>query len=217
MQKNPNIIKNKLANIFIVALIATVLVGGGIYTWQNKNSIPEVTTINDCTKLGDAWDLFSNKETSLTFCYPNSWGEAEFKETSISPQLRNGTQYHISFSESINNQPLISFSTLDFQRLGPSDVLPPVNWNAIDFNKTESELDEIFPNENSKTKKLNINGKQVLKVYRDFMDPLSQIRLENMNYFIPQVEMNKIMYNVHILGSTEQESDLDKLLSTISY
>jgi len=207
----------KLPNIFITAFITIVLVGGGIYGLQTKNSIFEVTTIKDCNKLGDAWNLFSSKETSLTFCYPNSWGEAKHKETSISPQLRNGTQYHISFSESKNNQPLISFSTLDFQRLGPSDALPPVNWSAIDFNKTESELDEIFPNENSKTKKLNINGKQVLKVYRDFMDPLSQIRLENMNYFIPQVEINTTMYNVYILGSKEQESDLDKLLNTISY
>lgn len=207
----------KLANIFITAFITIVLVGGGIYGLQTKNSIFEVTTIKDCNKLGDAWNLFSSNETSLTFCYPNSWGQAEFKETSISPQLRNGTQYHISFSESKNNQPLISFSTLDFQRLGPSDTLPPVNWSAIDFGKTESELDQIFPNENSKTKKLNINGKQVLKVYRDFMDPLSQIRLENMNYFISKVEMDKIMYNLHILGSTEQESDLDKLLNTISY
>ena len=217
MQKIPNIIKNKLANIIIVSLIAAVLFSGGIYTWQNKNSVPEVTNVADCRKIGDSWDLFSSKETSLNFCYPNSWGQAEFKETSISPQLRNGTQYHISFSESINNQPLISFSTLDFQRLGPSDALPPVNWSAIDFNKTASDLDQIFPNENSKTKKLIINGKQVLKVYRDFMDPLSQIRLENMNYFIPQVEISTIMYNLHILGSMEQESDLDKLLNTISY
>ncbi|HBD05199.1 TPA: hypothetical protein DCZ32_01950, partial [Candidatus Uhrbacteria bacterium] len=148
----------------------------------------------------------------------------ELKETGISPEAMVGTIYYISFSDApaqplVNNNPypLISYSTLDFQTLGDSDVGPGMDWKALDFSKSETELALLFPNENATAQKLTVNGKQILKVNRDLIEPLSGERITPLDYFMPDVVINGATYNLHIIGSPEQEADLDKLLESMVF
>ena len=226
--------KSKWSTIIMTAVIAAIVVGGGVYLWQNKEAQPvpaqqvnqeqEARSLADCNKLGSSWTQFSNSRTSLLFCYKNSWGGTELKETGISPGARVGTMYYISFSDapaqpSVNNNPypLISYSTLDFQTLGDSDVGPGMDWSALDFSKSETELARLFPDENATARKLIVNGKQILKVNRDFIEPLSQERITPLDYFMPNTIINGTSYNLHIIGSPEQEADLDKLLESMVF
>lgn len=219
--------QSKWSTIIVTAVITAVVVGGGVYLWQNKQAQPapiqqvnqgqEARSLADCNNLGSSWTLFKNSGTSLSFCYKTMWGSTELKESGISPEAKVGTVYYISFSKSVNNYPLISYSTLDFQKLGDSDVSPVIDWSALNFNKNETELARLFPNENATAQKLTVNGKQVLKVNRDFIEPLSQERITPLDYFMPNVVINGTTYNLHIIGSPEQEADLDKLLDSMVY
>ena len=219
--------KGKWSTIIMTAVITAVIVGGGVYLWQNKKAQPvpmqqvnqeqEARSLADCSKLGSSWTPFSNNGTSLSFCYKNSWGATELKETGTSPEARVGTVYYISFSKSVNNYPLISYSTLNFQRLGDSDVPPVINWKTLDFSKSETELARLFTDENATAQKLTINSKQVLRVKRNFIEPLSQERITPLDYFMPNVVINGATYNLHIIGSPEQETDLDKLLESMVF
>ncbi|KKQ70874.1 MAG: hypothetical protein UT33_C0017G0011 [Candidatus Peregrinibacteria bacterium GW2011_GWC2_39_14] len=173
-------------------------------------------SLADCRSLSPSWALFSDSETSLSFCYINSWGTAKFKETEISPAAKAGTIYYISFSESVN-YPLISYSTLDFKKLGDSDVPSVIDWKALDFSKSETELALLFPNEKATVRKITVNSKQVLVVNRDFIEPLSQKRITPLDYFMPNVSINGTTYNLHLVGLSEQEAVLDKLLESMSY
>jgi hypothetical protein len=219
--------QSKWSTILVAMVTIAVIVGGGVYLWQNKQTQPtlapqiekeqEARSLADCNKLGSSWMLFSNSGTSLSFCYKTSWGTTELKETGISPEARKGTAYDISFSKPVNNYTLISYSTLDFQRLGDSDVPPVIDWKALDFSKNEIELARLFRNENATAQKLTVNGKQVLKVNRDFIEPLSQERITPLDYFMPNVVLNGTTYNLHIIGSPEQETDLEKLLDSMIF
>lgn len=216
------------STIVVTAVITAVIVGGGVYLWQNKETQPaptqqvsqeqEARSLADCSKLGSSWTLFSSSGTSLSFCYKTSWGGTKLKETEMSPEARIGTIYYISFSKSVNNYPLISYSTPDFQKLGDSDVPEIIDWKALDFNKSETELARLLPSdENAAAQKVIINGKQVLKAHSDFISPLSQTRIQSVRYFLPDVTINGENYNLSVLGSPEQEVDLDKLLESMAF
>jgi len=219
--------QTKGSTIVVTAVIVAVIVGGGVYLWQNKQAQPaptqqvnqgqEARSLADCSKLGASWTPFSNSKTSLFFCYKTPWGTTTLEETSISPKARKGTVYYVSFSKSVNNSPLISYSTLDFQKLGDSDVPPVIDWEALDFSKSETKLAQLFPDENATAQKLTVNGKQVLKVNRDFVEPLSQKRITPLDYFMPNVVINGTAYNLHIVGSPKQEADLEKLLDSMVF
>jgi hypothetical protein len=210
--------------IFVTVVIVAIIVGGGVYLWQNKEAQPAQTvnqeqkalSLADCSKIGSSWALFSNNGTSLSFCYKTSWGSTELKETGISPAARKGTVYYVSFSKSINNYPLISYSTLDFQKTGDNDVPAIIDWKALDFNKSETELARLF-SENATAQKITVNDKQVLKAHSNFIEPLSQERVKSVDYFVPNIVINGTTYNLHILGSSEQEADLDKLLESMVF
>ena len=217
----------KWSTIVVTAVIVVVMAGGGVYLWQNKKAQPtstqkvnqeqETRLLADCSELDSSWTLFSDSGPSLSFCYKTSWGTPEFKETGISPKARKGTVYHISFPKSANYYPLISYSTLDFQKLGDSDGGPGIDWKALTSNKNEVELARLFPNDNATAQKLTMNGKQVLKINRDFVEPLSQERITPLDYFMPNVVISGTTYNLHIIGSPEQEADLEKLLNSIVF
>lgn len=214
---------NQTWKIVTTVFITTIVVSGGIYYFQKTQPASmqqveqksEARSLTDCNKLGSSWTLSSNSGTSLSFCYKTSWGTSDLKETSISPEARKGTIYYISFSKSVYNYPLISYSTLDFQKLGDSDVPLVIDWKALDYSKSETELARLFPNENATVQKINVNGKQILKVNRDFVEPLSQKRVTPLDYFMPNIIINGTAYNFHMIGSPEQEADLEKLLESM--
>ncbi len=220
--------QSKWSTIIVTAVITAIIVGGGVYLWQNKQAQPaptqqvdqgqEARLFADCSKLDSSWKLFSNSGTSLSFCYKTTWGSTTLKETSRSPEARVGTIYHISFSKSVGNYPLISYSTLDFKRLGASDVPEVMDWKSLDFSKNEIELARLLPaDQNATAQKLTVNGKQVLKTHSDFIEPLAQERVKSVDYFMPNVIISGATYNLHILGSPEQEADLDKLLESMTF
>lgn len=180
-------------------------------------SILDSFSFIDCSDLGSTWTLFSDEETTLSFCYKKSWGSTKLKESGISPEAKTGTIYYVSFTKSVNNYPLVSYSTPDFLKLGDSDTPMVIDWQALDFSKSDSELVKLFRGENATVQKLTVNGKQVLKVHRDFVEPLSQERITPVDYFMPNVTINGETYNLHIIGSLEQESDMDLMLDSIRF
>ena len=219
----------------MTAVITAIVVGGGVYWWQNKetqsaltqqvNQEPEVRLLADCSKLGSPWTRFENSGTSLSFCYKNSWGSPQLKQETLDPRGGKGSQWFITFPSAprvksvLGNQyPLINYESLDFQLTGDTDGTPFSAWASIDFNKSGSELARLlFSNENAAVKKLTVNGKQVLKVKSDLIEPLSQERITPLDYFIPNVVINGTTYNLHIIGGVEQEADLDKLLESMVF
>ena len=216
-----------MKNTVLTVIITAIIVVGGVYLWQGKqvSSPPaqpdeeqKVSSLADCSNLSSSWALFSGNETSLSFCYQSAWGDLTVKETGSSQEARTGTVYYLVFPNSVNNYPLISYSTLDYKRLGDSDVPPGLDWKGLDFDKSNSELALLFPDfENAIVQKFTVNGRQVLKVHRNFIEPLSQERITPVDYFMPDVTINGENYNLHIIFSPEQESDIDTLLETMSF
>lgn len=213
---------NKIFSYLFTFLLTAVLVGCtpvevSEETVPETEEVEEVVAVADCSDLDDSWSLFFSSETSLSFCYKKDWGETKFKASGLSPEVQVGEVYYVSFSKSINNSPLVRYQTPDFQRLGDSDVPPGIDWTKLDFNKSDEELAELFSGENPTLEKMEVNGKAVLKVHKDFIEPLSQERITPVEYFMPNVTISGNSYNLQIFGSSEIESDLDLLLGTITF
>jgi hypothetical protein len=205
-----------------LAVALVLYLGLGWYIDRQASTTVEHEQTTDqavaCGELDDSWALFQSDQTSLSFCYEKSWGKPSVKETSISPEARVGTIYHISFSASDNNQPLISYSTPNYQRTGDSDVPRLIDWSQLDFSKSTTELAQLLPDsENSKAEKIIVNGKQVLKVYRDFLAMETEERITQFAYFMPDVIINGETYNLHITCSPSQEKQVDTLLQDLTF
>jgi hypothetical protein len=225
--------QSKWLIILVTAVITAVVIGGGVYLWQNKEIQPaptqqlekkqEVRSLADCSKLGSSWTLFSNSGTSLSFCYKAPWGNPQLKEEAVDPKVGIGSTWFLTFptapSPMLGNQyPLISYQTLDYQLLGDTDAPPFSAWVSMDFNKSNSELARLFPDsQNATALKFTVNSRQVLKAKRDFVEPLSQERITPLDYFMPNVVIDGTSYNLHIIGALEQEADLDKLLNSMVF
>lgn len=214
---------SKTWKIIIAVVIIAVVAGGGVYLWRNKVTEPasETRSLADCSKLGTAWDLFSDNKTTLSFCYKNLWGIIGLKETEISPEARIGTSYYVSFAPKSGIylppfSPLISYETLDYRKTGDSDVPPEIAWKMLDFSKSETELALlVHPDEYATAQKLLVNGKQVLKLHRNrntVSGPFTSV-----SYFMPNVVINGTTYNLKITCAPEQEADVDKLLESMTF
>lgn len=227
-----------------VAIVIIVVLSYSIYLWKEitKTQIPvqqvveniepaqqpqvkeekESQPLDTCGKIDSSLALFSDSTTSLSFCYKISWGTPKIEKSGVSPEAQIGTIYHITFTKIVNknrvyDSPSISYSTLDFELTGDRDGSPFMGWSKIDFNINETELAKLFPNQNAVVQKIIVNNKQALKVKSDFVHPLSEERITPLDYFIPHVIINETAYNLHIIGSSEQETDLDKLIESIIF
>ncbi len=173
----------------------------------------------DCSGLGDSWisSVWKGNDP-LAFCYKTTWGTPELKDSSISPEARIGQIYYVTFSKADGNSPLLGYSTLDFQKLGDSDVSEIANWDAIDFSKSEAELAELFPeNENPVVEKIVINDKQILKVSTDYISSFTQEHIQTIYYLAPKVSINGTDYNLFALGGISIESDLKKVMESMRF
>ncbi len=227
-----------------VVIVIIIVLSYSIYLWKEitKTQIPvqqvvenvkpvpqpqveeekESQPLDKCGKIDSSLALFSDSTTSLSFCYKASWGTPEVKESTTSPESKIGTVYYISFTKIVNknrvyDSPLINYSTLDFELTGDRDGSPFMGWSEIDFDDNEAELVKLFPNQNAVVQKLIVNNRQALKVKSDFIHPLSEERITPLDYFMPNVVINGTAYNLHIIGSSEQETDLDKLLESMTF
>lgn len=211
--------------LITLTVITTVLLTGCASTGSEEEPVTATTeenqvtrSIADCSNLDESWALFQSDETSISFCYQNEWGVPTVKKSGLRPEVEEGTKYYISFPNSINNNPLITYATLDHKRLGDSDVAPLIEWNSLDFSKDSSELAKlVFFSENATAEKLTINDKQVLKVHMDFIEPLSQERVTPVEYFMPNVNISANMYNLHVICSVDQEEKIDVLLKSLTF
>ncbi len=198
---------------------------GDTATKVDTQSEEEPKTLDTCGKIDSSLALYSNSTTSLSFCYKTSWGVPTVKETEISPESKIGTKYYISFIKLVNGKlvydsPSISYSTLDFQLTGDRDGSPLMmgKWDTLNFSASETELAKLFVNQNAVVQKLTTsNSVQAFKVKLDYIEPLSEERITPVHYLIPNIIINETKYNLHIVGSLEQEADLDKLLESMTF
>jgi len=186
---------------------------------QKAEEEQEARSLADCTNLDNSWSLFQSNKTSLSFCYKQAWGTPELKEGPVSKESYEGEIWFISFSKSTNDYPLIRYRSKDFHMIGDTknQSLSGAFFANPDFSKSESELARLFLNTNATAQKLIINGQQVLKVKRNFIDPVSYDHIQSLDYFIPNVAINGTMYNLDMSGLSEQESDLGKLLESMRF
>lgn len=169
-----------------------------------------------CADLGDTWDTFAASEPTMTFCYLSSWGQPGFVMTTSTEQGREGEIYYIDFANTQGNYPIISLSTLDYRNLGDSDIGPGISWRLIDFNKSETELEYLFVrSEDPNVEKMQIAGIDVMKVERNFDDPITGGRTTSIDYFIPDVMIDGEAYNVYVTCFPSQESAVEILLQTL--
>lgn len=174
---------------------------------------------DDCVELGFGWHGARGEGNSpLAFCYRGYWGETQWEETSISPEARIGTVYYVTFTDAVESFPLISYETLDFEKTGDSDVPAIINWDKVDFNKSNSELAKLMVgDENVVAQKLEINGTMVLKITSDRPQWDSEELRPLVQYFVPKVSISGVEYNLHLIGSDQQEADLDKMMGSMSF
>ncbi len=212
----------------IVVIIAVII--GGMYVRGNdqpsegqrmEESEKVVETVVSCEDLGEDWVLFSDGNTSLTFCYQKVWGDVIFEETLVDASMRSGTEWFITFSDepaapsAINGKRLqLSYATLDYKGAdaGHGNAF---DWSALNFELDESELATLFTEENVVISKLSVNGKNVLKVKKDFVEPLTQQPAKSLDYYLPNITINETPHNLRIAGAIEQEAQLDMLVETI--
>jgi len=212
-----------MKKIIVLIIVAIIIIGGGIWIFkESSNNVNqqsnnyETRSLADCNYLGDSWELLEKEEISLKFCYKKEWGNAEVQE--MTGPNRTGSMFRIGFSS--ENYPIINYSTPDYRNLSAGDIpKQAIDWDALDFNKDALELARLLPFgiENAVAKKLNVNGKNVLKTNRDYPDHLSGERFTPVDYFMPNVKINGSGYNLHIMSMLEQESDTDTLVKSLTF
>ncbi|KKT74474.1 MAG: hypothetical protein UW70_C0053G0002 [Candidatus Peregrinibacteria bacterium GW2011_GWA2_44_7] len=188
------------------------------------NEVPsEMAAIADCSALADSWTLFESDEVSFSFCTQKAWGVPSIKETTSSPEARVGTVFHVVFPDAprspsvLNNPyPLMSYSTIDYKKLGDGDVGASFDWSKLEGNPSESQLALLFPEE-STVEKWEVNGITVYKFHGDSIEPLSGERITPVDYYIPKVMINEIPYNFHLIGGLEQEQELDTVVESLRF
>ncbi len=224
-------------------IITAAIVGGGVYSWQNdktilgeetvgeievgteKNVNDEITNetvrIFDCSELEDNWIEFSDVETTLHFCYRKEWGGMNLEETSTGSDYRIGTIWYVGTGT--GGVPLVSYSTLDYERIGGGDV-PNINfWDVVDIHQSEEQLSTAFTKLEAEfdgtaiVKKVEVNGQPALKVYRKFIIPLTGGQSEMIHYFIPEVTINNSIYNLEIAGVYSLEDDIDTIAASVDF
>ncbi len=184
---------------------------------QSTDEDSELTTYR-CFHLGESWVVFSDARTTLSFCYSTAWGYPSFKKGGVGPEGQRGDLYRIRFSGVANyGAPGITYYTQDYKKLGDSDVPPPIkDWDLLDFSKDELELARLFlESDNPVVQKVKINGKDVLKVYRNYFNEFMQARVSTVSYYVPDVSINGQLHNLTIGGSPSQQAEMDVVLATI--
>lgn len=98
--------------------------------------------------------------TPLSFCYPSQLGGVEERETTIDPDAREGTRYHLSFSNAEDIR--ITIQTANFRKLNNSNVPPIVSFSCLDFNKTDEDLKACFYDPVTNIERMAIRGTRAL-------------------------------------------------------
>ncbi|MBU2566567.1 hypothetical protein KKG46_03340 [Patescibacteria group bacterium] len=200
--------------ITVSLTVLTILLFGSALATQTR---ADDQVISGCSQYGPNYVTFKDQESGIEFCYQGSWGQPMIKETGISSEARNGTVYYISFTNTVDSRPLIAFSTLDFVKLGDSDVPPIINWDELDFSKSDQELVNLLPNdENSILERGMIGKQQYLKVNIDYIESFGGTRIVATKYFIPKVNYNDNNYNLYILCSPAMEKDVQTMIESVN-
>lgn len=217
----------KKANIFAFLLIISLAASGCINNNKSENqdqnteseTVVEQQDKTDCNQFDKPWNKY--EQNGLSFCYNPEWGETVLKETSIDPLCRQGTIYHITFTEP--ESPTISYSTLDYKRTCESDV-SQVDWSIFP-EKDEREIRKYFEERNyrvnSRYSKYEDNSFRIDGLYDD---PLSQDLYQQIEYFYPNAKFNNQEYNLHIIYFEDAEdvdleniSDVEKVIKTLDF
>jgi hypothetical protein len=206
--------------IIVVTLACSMIIGCGLNSYSqqppadNSPKNEKITSLVNCSEFGDDWELFEADDSSLSFCYLSKWGEPTIEETSLDPKSRVGTVYYVKFKD---NGPGISYSTLDYAKTGDHDAPELIDWQALDFNKSESELASIFfeGDKINTLQKLKIGGVPMLFAQIDLWQ-ITGDYTSLMYYLIPSVNIDNRLVNLTISGLPDQQNDLRSVLESMS-
>jgi hypothetical protein len=202
--------QTSLIGIIVLTLVALAVgyVFGGLQI--AKTVLTQSHAPYECSNIGADWSSFSNSH-GVSFCYPTAWGKGSTDETGISPSARIGTTFYTDFDKGPFG--LLAYSTMDFRKLGDSDV-PDFDWSIVDFTKSNADLKKAFHGTAVETTTLTIAGRKVLRVQYDFLEPLGGDRWKSVDYYIPNVLIQGVAFNLHITAAPESLAAMEKLLET---
>ena len=229
-------VKNLKALLAITALFAVTLAGcvvtepaveeelEALNEEVVEETTPEVTEaqVADCTELGDTWDVFTNEETPLSFCYLVAWGEPEFKETDTSPEAMEGTIFYASFPNDVNGIPQIKYSSPDFLLTGDRGGPAGLVWANVDLSLDIEKLSEGLmlgwgEEEVTEIQDVKINESEAIKVYRNFFNVYEDKEQDEINYYAPGVTIDGVQYNLEVRSNLSVEDDVDTMVESMLF
>lgn len=183
----------------LIILLVTVIIGGGVYLWQQINSISDLAS-NQPNGETAGWQTYINTEYGFEFKYPETFLKEIPSEASFNIGLltfffkKDGYYYPIWFYlGKINDKNIL-------------DMINPTSSIALDVNKGNKIIDNLDWNyveeETVPIEGVGMAGSELL-FYRLENDIIYALKCNNCN--------------VEIFGETEQKSIFFQMLSTFKF
>lgn len=214
------------------AVITTaVVVGGGIFLWQNETADTTPSTNSKQVVNEDAaerpevkvecpqnWTIY--KSQNLSFCYKNSWGAPEFRDETH--KEGKGRLFKIGFANEKNTNAVNSPSTPQLW-WETKDFAPAVAdysttcFECINFNQSESEIIKSlgYKEKNATAQKVIVDGKNAFRVKTDYFEKMfDQGQTNQLEYFVPNAFGD---YHLQTVVSYSKADELDTLMKNLSF
>ncbi|KKW41717.1 MAG: hypothetical protein UY92_C0014G0042 [Candidatus Magasanikbacteria bacterium GW2011_GWA2_56_11] len=217
--------------IGLAVIVTVVVVGGGIFLWQNRNAetAPDITStrvVSEKTvertetkvECPQNWTMYESQ--NLSFCYNNSWGTPKFTDETHKDGI--GKLFKIGFANekytSVDNAPStpqLWWETKDFAPAAAD--YSTTCFECINFNQSESEIIKAlgYENKNATAQKVSVNGKNALRVKTDYFEKMfDQGQISRLEYFVPNAFGD---YHLQAVVSYSKADGLDTLMKDISF
>lgn len=224
--------KNNPQTIVLTVIITALIVGGGVFVWQNKtiqktaelktpivtnNSTESLdTTQTNCQQNGSEWTKYESQDFS--FCYIKSWGTPKLLDETHKDG--KGKLFHLAFANNenknnVNSTPDIWWESKDFAP-AVSDYSTTC-FKCIDFNQDETQIIEALglKNKNATAQKLVVSGKKVLRIHLDYLEPeYEQGQINSLDYYIPNAFGD---YNFQVTIGYQKADEADTFIKTLLF
>lgn len=217
--------------IGLAVVVTAIVVGGGIFLWQNKtaDTTPSTTSkevVNEKIAEGPEtkvecpqnWTMYESQ--NLSFCYNNSWGTPKFADETH--QEGKGKLFKISFANekytSVDNAPSTPQLWWETKDFAPAVAdYSTTCFECINFNQSEAEIIKAlgYEGKNATAQKVSVNGKNALRVKIDYFEEMfDQGQISRLEYFVPNAFGN---YHFQAVVSYSKADELDTLMKNLFF
>jgi hypothetical protein len=223
--------KTNSYTIGFAVIVMAVVVGGGIFLWQNKTDDTTISTVSNQvlteefadsqeTKLEcpQNWTMYESQ--NISFCYNNSWHTP--KLTDKTHKDGKGKLFKIGFEneeyttvDNAPSTPQLWWETKDFAPTVASYNI--TCFECINFNQSESEIIEAlgYEDKNATAQKVSVDGKNAFRVKTDYFEKMfDQGQISRLKYFVPNAFGD---YHFQAVVISSNADELDTLMNTLIF